>query len=120
MLAIGQRDRPPGSVAKSLGNLCALQGHLSISQQALAERNPEVAPHLSFVDVGGHGFSVVRASAGELEVEFVCIPRPLERHEDAPGPPLAYRMAHRVKRWPPGRGPRLQRSVREGSPPCVW
>src|SRR6185503_13938306 len=49
--------------------------------QALAERNPELAPHLSFSDVGGHGYSVVRASADEIEVEFVCIPRPLERSD---------------------------------------
>jgi alkaline phosphatase D len=87
--------------------------------QALAERNPEVAPHLSFMDVSGHGYSVVRATAYELEVEFVCIPRPLERSDRADGGPLAYRVAHRVKRWTPGIAPRLERITLEGTPPLV-
>src|SRR5262249_31097280 len=47
-------------------------------RQALAARNPDVAPHLSFLDVGGHGYSVVRADAAELQIEFVCVPRPIE------------------------------------------
>jgi alkaline phosphatase D len=89
------------------------------ARQALAERNPEVAPHLSFVDVGGHGYSVVRAAAEELEVEFVCIPRPLERSDRADGGPLAYRITHRVKRWGRGAAPRLERTTFEGSLPLV-
>jgi alkaline phosphatase D len=62
--------------------------------QALTEENPEAAPHLSFVDVGGHGYSVVRAGIDALEVEFVCIPRPIERNESVDGGPLAYRITH--------------------------
>jgi alkaline phosphatase D len=89
------------------------------ARQALAERNPEVAPHLSFVDVGGHGYSVVRAAAEELEVEFVCIPRPLERSDRADGGPLAYRITHRVKRWGRGAAPRLERTTFEGALPLV-
>jgi len=89
------------------------------ARQALAERNPEVSPHLSFVDLGGHGYSVVRASSDELEVEFVCIPRPLERSERADGGPLVYRVAHRVKRWEPGTAPRLERTKSEGALPLV-
>jgi alkaline phosphatase D len=85
--------------------------------QAMAERNPEVAPHLSFMDTGGHGYSVVRASADEIEVEFVCIPRPLERSGLADGGPVAYRVAHRVKRWGPGVAPRLERTTVEGTLP---
>jgi alkaline phosphatase D len=88
-------------------------------RQALAERNPEVAPHLSFMDVGGHGYSVVRASNDELEVEFVCIPRPLERNDRADGGPLAYRVAHRVKRWAHGVAPQLERTKVEGALPLV-
>jgi alkaline phosphatase D len=89
------------------------------ARQALAERNPEVAPHLSFIDVGGHGYSVARATADELEVEFVCIPRPLERSDRADGGPLAYRVTHRVKQWGRGAAPRLERTALEGSLPLV-
>lgn len=87
------------------------------ARQALAERNPELAPHLSFVDVGGHGYSVVRATAEQLEVEFVCIPRPLERSDRADGGPLAYRITHRVKRWARRAAPRLERTALEGALP---
>jgi alkaline phosphatase D len=89
------------------------------ARQALAERNPELAPHLSFVDAGGHGYSVVRATDGELEVEFVCIPRPLERSDRADGGPLAYRITHRVKRGAHGVAPRLERTAVEGALPLV-
>jgi alkaline phosphatase D len=88
-------------------------------RKALGERNPEVAPHLSFVDVGGHGYSVVKATADALEVEFVCIPRPIERSERADGGPLAYRVAHRVNRWDRGGAPRLERTTLEGALPLV-
>lgn len=88
-------------------------------RQAVAERNPEVAPHLSFMDMGGHGYSVVRASANEIEVEFVCIPRPLERSDKADGGPLAYRVAHKVKRWTVGSAPKLERTKAEGTLPLV-
>ena len=88
-------------------------------RQALEERNPEVAPHLSFVDLGGHGYSVVRASGDELEVEFVCIPRPLNRSARADGGPLAYRVAHRVKLWNPESQPRVVRTKVEGNLPLI-
>src|SRR5262249_14533058 len=64
-------------------------------KKAVAESNPEVGPHLSFADCGGHGYSVVTATGDELDVEFVCIPRPVERNKEADGGPLAYRIAHR-------------------------
>jgi alkaline phosphatase D len=85
--------------------------------QALKESNPEVAPHLSFIDVGGHGYSTVRVTADELEVEFVCVPRPIERAEREDGGPLAYRVTHRVKLWKPGYAPRMERSAQEGTLP---
>jgi alkaline phosphatase D len=88
-------------------------------EDALAVRNPENAPHLSFVDVGGHGYCVVRASGEQLEVEFVCIPRPLERSAGVDGGPLAYRVVHRAKRWAPGTAPRLERTRVEGTLPLI-
>jgi alkaline phosphatase D len=32
-------------------------------QKALAVRNPDLAPHLTFVDLGGHGYATVRVDA---------------------------------------------------------
>ena len=87
--------------------------------QAMKQSNPEVAPHLSFVDLGGHGYSTVRVTADELEVEFVCIPRPIERNQQEDGGPLAYRVTHRVKLWKPGAVPRLERTAQEGTLPLV-
>jgi alkaline phosphatase D len=89
-------------------------------RRALAERNPQLAPHLSFVDLGGHGYSLVRATNDELEVEFVCIVRPLERSERADGGPLAYRVTHRVKRWTHEAAPQLERTKAEGTLPLVF
>jgi alkaline phosphatase D len=86
-------------------------------KKALAESNPAVSPHLSFVDMGGHGYSVVRATADELQVEFVCIPRPIERSERPDGGELAYRIAHRLKLWKPDSTPRLERTKIEGNLP---
>ncbi|MDQ0465019.1 alkaline phosphatase D [Caulobacter ginsengisoli] len=84
--------------------------------KARAARNPELAPHLRFVDHGGHGYTMVRASPHELEAEFVCIPRPLERSETDDGGPLIYRVAHRVSLWKPGEPPLLRQEILEGDP----
>jgi alkaline phosphatase D len=89
------------------------------SRAALDARNPDVAPGLAFADVGGHGYAVVNASANALDVEFVCIPRPIERAEQDDGGPLAYRVAHRVKLWEAGEAPRLERTTTQGTLPLV-
>lgn len=78
--------------------------------------NPDLAPHLSFVDLGGHGYATVRLSAGEMRTEFVCIPRPIARNDRADGGPLRYRVAHVAKMWRPGERPRLEQQVIEGDP----
>ncbi len=88
-------------------------------KQALAARNPATAPHLSFMDVGGHGYATVRASSTEIEVEFICIPRPLESSARADGGALSYRVAHRVKRWKSGEAPELLRTKTEGELPLI-
>jgi len=75
-------------------------------ERALQASNPEVAPHLAFTDVGGHGYAVVRAGAADFEVEFVCVVRPLERSDRPDGGPLAYRVTHRARRWADGAAPR--------------
>ncbi len=78
--------------------------------------NPDLAPHVSFVDMGGHGYAVVRAASDSLETEFVCIPRPLERSERADGGPLNYRVRARARLWSKGEHPALTMDVLEGDP----
>jgi alkaline phosphatase D len=84
--------------------------------KAQALTNPDLSPHLSFVDMGGHGYAVVRVTAESLETEFVCIPRPLERIERADGGPLLYRVVHRARLWQKGEVPRLEAKILEGNP----
>jgi alkaline phosphatase D len=84
--------------------------------KARAESNPDLSPHLSFVDMGGHGYSIVRVTSDMLETEFVCIPRPIERSETDDGGPLKYRVTHTVKLWTKGQTPKLERHVIEGDP----
>ena len=84
--------------------------------QAHAASNPDLAPHLSFVDMGGHGYAVVRASSREFETEFVCIPRPLERSDNANGGPILYRARFHTSSWKRGASPKINREVTEGNP----
>ncbi|HEV7499266.1 MAG TPA: alkaline phosphatase D family protein, partial [Vicinamibacteria bacterium] len=78
--------------------------------------NPDLAPHLSFLDMGGHGYAIVHLTSEAVECEFVCIPRPLERSAGADGGPLRYRVLHRAARWRDGERPRLEQRVLEGDP----
>jgi alkaline phosphatase D len=82
--------------------------------KAQAARNPDLAPHLSFVDMGGHGYSTVRVDASTMLTEFVCIPRPLERSPSADGGPLRYRVRHEVPLWRAGEPPRMLQTIVEG------
>jgi alkaline phosphatase D len=82
--------------------------------KARATSNPDLAPHVSFVDMGGHGYAVVRVTATTLETEFVCIPRPLERIEKPDGGTLRYRSRHSVNLWRKGEQPTLKTRVVEG------
>jgi alkaline phosphatase D len=84
--------------------------------KARALSNPELSPHVSFVDMGGHGYAVVRATSDVLETEFVCIPRPLERSDRPDGGSLAYRTRHRASVWRKGETPKLELQIVEGDP----
>jgi alkaline phosphatase D len=83
-------------------------------QKALAVRNPELAPHLTFVDVGGHGYATVRVDGSTMVTEFVCIPRPITRSPGEDGGPLRYRVRHEVPLWRAGEAPRMRLTVVEG------
>ena len=76
--------------------------------------NPQLAPHLSFLDLAGHGYAVIHAHADLLECEFVCIDRPLERAARDDGGPLRYRVVHRAALWKPGEQPDLRQQMLEG------
>lgn len=78
--------------------------------------NPELAPHLAFVDMGGHGYGKVTVTGDAFETEFVCIPRPISRAPTSDGGPILYRVLHRAPLWRAGERPRLEQKVVEGDP----
>ena len=84
--------------------------------KARALSNPDLSPHVSFVDMGGHGYSVVHATNSFIETEFVCIPRPIERSDRPDGGALSYRVKFRTDRWKNGEAPKLQMQIIEGDP----
>jgi alkaline phosphatase D len=85
-------------------------------QRARALSNPDLAPHLEFVDLGGHGYATVRLTGDEMRTEFVCIPRPITRSDRPDGGDLRYRVVHTAKLWAPGERPQLAQQVLEGDP----
>src|SRR6476661_8160257 len=76
--------------------------------RARALSNPELAPHLEFVDAGGHGYAKVRLSGDEMRTEFVCIPRPIARSGTPDGGPIRYRVLHTAQLWRSGERPELK------------
>ena len=117
-------DRPGQPKSEATINLTLKRGVRSALEYARtgdiaaarAATNPDNAPHLAFIDMGGHGYSVVTASAEAIETEFVCIPRPIERAATDDGGPLRYRVRHRAKRWRAGEPPKLEQQILEGDP----
>ena len=83
-------------------------------QRARSLSNPQLAPHLEFVDLGGHGYAKVRLTGNEMRTEFVCIPRPIARSERPDGGPIRYRVLHTAALWKSGERPQLKTSVLEG------
>ena len=82
--------------------------------KARAATNPDVAPHLEFVDMAGHGYAVVSAGPDAIDTEFICIVRPIARAATPDGGPLRYRVSHRARLWQPGTPPKLEQRVLEG------
>ena len=85
-------------------------------EKARALSNPDLAPHLEFVDAGGHGYAKVRLSGEEMRTEFVCIPRPIAHSPEPDGGPLRYRLVHSARLWRAGERPVLRQHVIEGDP----
>ena len=86
------------------------------AERARLLTNRDLAPHLAFLDMGGHGYATVRASADAWECEFVCIPRPIESSTRNDGGPLLYRVVHRTPLWEKGERPQIEQRVVEGNP----
>ncbi|MBO9669868.1 MAG: alkaline phosphatase D family protein [Sphingobium sp.] len=82
--------------------------------KARALTNPDNAPHVEFVDMAGHGYSVVSAGPDTIDTEFVCIVRPITRANTPDGGPLRYRVSHRANLWQPGTAPKLEHRLLEG------
>ena len=84
--------------------------------KARALTNPDVAPHVEFVDMAGHGYAVVTAGPDAIDTEFVCIVRPIARATTPDGGQLRYRVAHKAVRWQAGERPVLAQRIIEGDP----
>jgi alkaline phosphatase D len=82
-----------------------------------AAANPEVAPNLDFVDVGGHGYVLITAHEASLEAELVCIPRPIQPAGSPDGGALRYRVKYRAMIWRAGEKPALDRTATQGELP---
>jgi len=85
-------------------------------EKARALSNPDLSPHLSFVDLGAQGYATVRVTPDILETEFVCVERPIARSSSPDGGPLRYRVLHRARLWKHGELPNLEQQVLEGAP----
>ena len=116
-------DRPDGTIAWTFNMLlrhgvrsCLEYARSFDLDRARAVSNPALAPHLEFVDMGGHGYCTVRLTGEAMRTEFVCIPRPIARSESADGGPLRYRVAHTARLWRAGERPQLETVVLEGDP----
>ena len=114
-------DRPGGGYAWTY-NLLLKHGVRSALEyarsfdlaKAHAVSNQQLAPHLDFVDAGGHGYATVRLTGAEMRTEFVCIPRPITRSNSPDGGPLRYRVIHTAKLWKAGERPVLEQQLLEG------
>ncbi|MBS0377438.1 MAG: alkaline phosphatase D family protein [Proteobacteria bacterium] len=114
-------ERQPGKFESTI-NLTVKHGVRSALEYARtgslrdahAVSNPDNAPHVEFVDMGGHGYVVVTAGSDSLVSEFVCVPRPVVRAGTEDGGPLRYRVRHSAKLWRAGQRPKLVIEVLEG------
>ncbi|MGE5803936.1 MAG: alkaline phosphatase D family protein [Gemmatimonadota bacterium] len=114
-------DRPTGRPEPTINMLlrhgvraCLEYARSGDLARARGLTNPENAPHLSFVDMGGHGYATVRVGGDALACEFVCIPRPTTPIPGADGGPVRYRLLHRAALWKPGERPVLEQRVLDG------
>lgn len=117
MTEVGGKKQPMVNLLMHHGvKACLEYQRTGDAESARRASNPDLAPHLSFLDMGGHGYAVLHLTGDAVECEFVCIPRPLERSDGADGGPLRYRVTHRAPMWRLGERPRLEQRILEGDP----
>ena len=101
---------------RALGLEYAKSGDLA---KARAAPNPDLAPHLSFVDMGGHGYAMVTASAPDARDRVRLHPAPDRAQRRAGRRPARYRVRHRAPLWRAGERPQLEQRVLEGDRAAV-
>ncbi|CAM3068756.1 Phosphodiesterase [Sphingomonas antarctica] len=114
--------RPAGGAPEHTINLTVKRGVRAALEyaasgdiaKARALTNPDLAPHVAFVDMAGHGYTVVTAGRDAIDTEFVCIVRPIVRATTPDGGPLRYRVRHGAEMWQPGEPPKLRQHIVEG------
>jgi alkaline phosphatase D len=116
-----ERDGHPPEATVNLSIKRGVRAALEYAQngdimKARAATNPDVAPHLEFVDMGGHGYTLITAGPETIDTQFVCIARPIARANTPDGGPLRYRVTHEATRWAAGEAPKLRQRVIEGDP----
>jgi alkaline phosphatase D len=84
--------------------------------KARALSNPDLSPHLSFVDLAGHGYATVRVTPNALETEFVVHSAAHRAQHVTRWRPVAIsRVASRQSSGSAG-NPKLEQRVLEGRP----
>lgn len=112
----GPKPEPTVNILLKHGVRSALEYHASgdlVRAKSVSEAGN--APHVEFVDMGGHGYGVCSASSEAFAVEFVCVPRPVADDGSEEGGFLRYRVVHEARRWKQGERPALVRTSLEGN-----
>ncbi|MGN6788406.1 MAG: alkaline phosphatase D family protein [Rhodanobacteraceae bacterium] len=111
----GAPPEPTMNLLLNHGVRSALEyAHSGDLAKAHAASNPELAPNLTFVDMGGHGYATVRVDAEKMTTDFVCIPPPIQRSPREDGGPLRYRVRFETTLWRAGEKPQMRQTVLEG------
>lgn len=74
-------------------------------------------PGLEFFDCAHFGYGVVTADIDALECEFVAFDAPLDPDPGPEGPPVIYRVRHRIPAWSTSSRPRVERVSLDGQLP---
>jgi len=106
-LALVPRGQRPGDNGPNPALICwcvTVSGHSLelrrvVTRKKHASFQPGCITALSFVDMGGHGYSVVHAASDRLE-NGLHLPAASHHPQDQPdGGPILYRVRHAAKLW---------------------
>ena len=121
-LSVGQG--PGGCAARNPRSICCCATASSPASstrnsgdlaKARALSNPDLSPHVSFVDMGGHGYAVVTRHEHRTSRPSSSASRARSSAAtDADGGPLRYRSKQRANLWAKGETPKLDVKIFEG------